>query len=79
MNVQTRWPWITMLLAVLVIISPLGREIIHDAFFSHEPLSQSIAQFLLYIGIAVAVLIGGLEWLVRVIISRRRARGATMT
>jgi hypothetical protein len=65
-----------MLLAVLVIVSPLGREIIHDAVFSHEPLSQSIAGFLLYVGLGIVVLISGLEWLVRVIISRRRARGA---
>ena len=66
-----------MLLAVLVIISPLGREIIHDTFFSREPLSQSIAEFLFYIGLGTVVLLGALEWLVRLIISRRRARGAT--
>jgi len=74
---MTRWPWISLLLAVLIVISPLGREIIHDAFYSGEALSRSIAQFLVYIGLGVAVLIIALEWLVRLIISRRRARGAT--
>ena len=74
---MTRWPWISLLLAVLIVISPLGRELIHDAFYSGEALSRSIAQFLVYIGLGVAVLIIALEWLVRLIISRRRARGAT--
>jgi hypothetical protein len=74
---MTRWPWISLLLAVLVVISPPGREIIHDAFYSGEALSRNIAQFLVYIGLGVAVLIIALEWLVRLIISRRRARGAT--
>jgi hypothetical protein len=74
---MTRWPWISLLLAVFVIISPLGREIIHDAFFSGEALSRNIAQALLYIGLAILFVIGVIEWLVRLIISRRRARGAT--
>jgi hypothetical protein len=77
LNVQTRWPWISLLLAVLVIVTQPGREIIHDAFFSGEALSRSIARFLVYIGLGVLVLISGLEWLVRMIISTRRARGAT--
>ena len=79
MNVRTRWPWISLLLAVLVIITPPGREIVHDAFFASEALSRNIAQFLVYIGLGVLALICGLEWLVRVIISNRRARGATTT
>jgi hypothetical protein len=66
-----------MLAAIAVIVSPLGREIIHDAFFSGEALSRNIAQPMFFIGLGVAVLIGGIEWLVRTIISRRRARGAS--
>lgn len=66
-----------MLLLIVVIISPLGREISHDAFFSGEALSRNIAQFMLYIGLGIAALIVALEWLVRLIISRRRARDAT--
>ncbi|HLZ02295.1 MAG TPA: hypothetical protein VKR55_09100 [Bradyrhizobium sp.] len=77
MNVRTRWPWISLLLAVLVIVSPPGREILHDAIFSGEALSRGIAQFLVCVGLGILALIGGLEWLVRVIISRRRARGAS--
>lgn len=72
---MTRWPWISLLLAILVVISPAGREIIHDAFYSGEGLSRNIAQFLIYIGLGIAAVIAALEWLVRLIISRRRARG----
>jgi hypothetical protein len=71
-----RWPWISLLLAVLLLISPLGREVIHDAFFSGEALSRNIAQAMLCIGLAILLVIGAIEWLVRMIISRRRARGA---
>ena len=66
-----------MLIAVLVIISPVGRDIIHDALFSGEALSRNIAQFVLLIGLAIVVVVGAIEWLVRTLISRRRARNAT--
>ena len=72
-----RWPWISALLGAVVILSPPGREIAHDALFASEPISRNIAQFLVSVGAAVLVLLGLLEWLVRVIIARRRARGAT--
>ena len=74
---MTRWPWISLLLAVLVVISPVGREIIHDAFYSGEALSRSISQFVIYVGLGGLAAIAVLEWLIRLIISRRRARGAT--
>jgi len=67
-----------MLLAVLVLVSPVGRDILHDAFFSGEALSRNIAQFVLLIGLAVLVLICAIEWLIRMLIWRRRARGATI-
>ena len=66
-----------MLLAIAIIVSPLGREVIHNAFFSGEALSRNIAQPLFFMGLGIAVLIGAIEWLIRTIISRRRARGAS--
>ena len=74
-----RWPWISALLGAVVILTPPGREILHDAFFASEAISRNIAQFLVCAGLAILVLMGLLEWLVRVLISRRRARGATTT
>jgi hypothetical protein len=74
-----RWPWISALLGAVVILTPPGREILHDAFFASEAISRNIAQFLVYAGLAILVLMGLLEWLVRVLVSKRRARGATTT
>ena len=75
---RTRWPWISLLLAIMVIVSPPGREIIHNAFFSGEQLSRNIAQPILFTGVSIMILLGALEWLVRLILFRRRARGATV-
>ena len=73
----TRWPWGSILLAVLVAGSPLGQEVIHNGFFSGEALSRNIAQPLFFIGLAIFALIAAVEWLVRAIILKRRARGTT--
>ena len=72
-----RWPWISMLIAVLVAASPLGREVIHNGFLSGEALSRDIARPLFFMGLAIFALIAAVEWLVRLIISKRRARGTT--
>ena len=66
-----------MLMAILVAASPLGREVTHNAFFSGEALSRNIAQPLFFTGLALVVLIAVIEWLIRLIISKRRARGTT--
>jgi len=73
----TRWPWISLLLAIVIIVSPLGREIIYNAFFSGEGLSRNIAQPLFFTGLGIAVGNGAIEWLVRTIISRRRGSGVS--
>lgn len=72
-----RWPWISMLLALLAVVSPLGREVIHNGFFSGEALSRNIAQPLFFTALALLVLIAVAEWLIRLIIGKRRARGTT--
>jgi hypothetical protein len=75
---RTRWPWISLLTAIVAIVSPLGREVIHNAFFSGEQLSRNIAQPFFLIGLAILILMGALEWLVRLVVFKRRARGATI-
>jgi hypothetical protein len=72
----TRWPWISLLFAIIVILSPLARDVFHDAFFSGEALARNISQAMLTFGFAFLILAVALEWLVRFLISRRRARGA---
>ncbi len=75
---RTRWPWISLLTAIVAIVSPLGREVIHNAFSSGEQLSRNIAQPFFLIGLAILILMGALEWLVRLVVFKRRARGATI-
>jgi hypothetical protein len=73
---STRWPWISLLFAIIVIVSPLGRDVFHGAFFSGEALARNISQAMLIMGLAFLIVVVALEWLVRFMISRRRARGA---
>ena len=68
----TRWPWVSILLALLVAVSPLGREVVHNAFFGDDALSRSIAQPFFFMGIAVFVLIAIVESAVRLVILKRR-------
>ncbi|MHC2619060.1 hypothetical protein ACVIW2_001092 [Bradyrhizobium huanghuaihaiense] len=73
----SRWPWISMLISLILTLSPHGREIIEAAFFAGEALSRNIwAPIALTIFAIMAVVIL-IEWLIRTYIFKRRARGAT--
>jgi hypothetical protein len=74
-----RWPWITLILAVLVAISPLGREVLEGAFVSGEQLSRSISQFMLAVGLAMLAGLALLEWLAKWLLTRRRAARGSRT
>src|SRR6185437_11396850 len=39
---MSRWPWITMTLAVVLVLSPPGREIFYGAFISYERFMQDL-------------------------------------
>ncbi len=67
-----------MLLSVIVLVSPIGYEVLHDAFFSGEALSRSMAQPIAFIGFAILISICVVEWLVRTVILNRRSRGTTI-
>ncbi len=67
-----------MLLSIVILASPIGTEILHDTFLSGEQLSRSIAQPIAFIGFGMMIAICVVEWLVRSMISKRRARGATV-
>ena len=77
MNVRTRWPWISVLLTAAVALNPVGLDFLRSAFFAGEQLARNIAQPIVLTGMAILGLIGALEWLVRVSIINRRARGET--
>lgn len=74
---RTRWPWISMLVSLILTLSPLGRDIVNSAFFAGEALSRNIwAPIALTIFAVMAAAILS-EWLIRTYIRNRRARGAT--
>jgi len=77
LNVRTRWPWISVLLTAAVALNPVGLDFLRSAFFAGEQLARNIAQPIVLTGMAILGLIGALEWLVRVSIINRRARGET--
>ncbi len=68
-----------MLLAAILALSPLGRDVIYAAFFSNEALSRNIWESIALTGMAVMALIVLLEWRIRVVILNRRACGKTTT
>jgi hypothetical protein len=66
-----------MLLTAVVVLNPVGLDFLHSAFFAGERLARNIAQPIVLTAMAILGLIGALEWLVRVLIINRRARGET--
>jgi hypothetical protein len=78
-NVRTRWPWISVLLTAVVALNPIGFDFLRSAFFAGEQLARNIAQPIVLTAMAILVLIGVLEWLVRAFVINRRARGGTVS
>ena len=73
----TRWPWISMLVSLILTLSPLGRDIVYSAFFAGEALSRNIGAPSALTVFAVMAVVILAEWLIRTYILNRRARGAT--
>ncbi len=77
MNVRTRWPWISLLLAAILALNPLGIDVTRAAFLSGESLSRGIWGPIVLAGAVVMILSAVLEWGIRAFILNRRARGTT--
>ena len=77
MHVRTRWPWISLLLGAVVALNPVGLDFLRSAFFSGEQLSRNIAQPIVLSALAILLLVGIIEWLVRFVVFKRRARGTS--
>jgi hypothetical protein len=74
---RTRWPWISMLVSLILTLSPLGRDVVESAFFAGEALSRNIWAPIALTIFAVMAAVILVEWLIRSYILNRRARGAT--
>jgi membrane protease YdiL (CAAX protease family) len=71
-SIRTSWPWITMLLAAVVVLNPIGLDFLHSAFMSNEQLSRNIAQPIVFmIGSVLGALIV-FEFILRKYLMRRR-------
>jgi hypothetical protein len=66
-----------MVLAVAIMLNPLGIDVIRAAFFANEALSRNIWGPIALTGMAIMALIVLLEWGIRKFIISRRARGTT--
>ena len=77
MKLRTRWPWVTALLAAVVMLNPIGLDIVYSAFFSGEQLSRNIWGPIAWTGIALLIVIVLLEWIFRTLILKRNARNTT--
>lgn len=64
-----RWPWISIVLAAIVILNPVGLDIINAAFFSNEQLSKNIWQPIATVAILLLLSFIVIEWFIR----KRRA------
>ncbi len=76
MSIRTRWPWLSILLSVILTLNPLGTEIIYAAFVSGESLSRGIWQPIALVMLALLAAVVLFEWSIRTLILNRRARGA---
>jgi hypothetical protein len=66
-----------MLLAAALVLNPLGLEVLNTAFLSNEQLSRSIWQPIALIAIGILLALSILEWFLRALVLKRRARRTT--
>jgi len=66
-----------MLLVAILVLNPLGLDVLNAAFFSNERLSRSSWQPIALIVMAMLLALVLLEWFVRTLVLKRRARRTT--
>ena len=66
-----------MLLLAILVLNPLGLDVLNAAFFSNEQLSRNILQPIEFIAIAILSALLLVEWLLRTLVLKRRARRTT--
>jgi len=74
MKVHTSWPWITLSIAAVISLNPLGLEIIYNALSAGEQLARSLGQFLVYCGLGILTGLGLIEFTIRKLLLMRQRR-----
>jgi hypothetical protein len=69
-------PWVTFVAVAIVCVSPLGRELYHNAFVSGETISNDLGRFLLTVIAAIALALALIECAIKFYLRRRRRAGA---
>jgi hypothetical protein len=67
-------PWITLVATFIFFVSWFGQDLLRQAFVSGEQLANSIAQFMLLVILGIIIALALLEWGVKFLLRRRRAR-----
>jgi hypothetical protein len=70
--VKTKWPWVTLVLALVLVFLPPVNDIVHSTFFSGEQLARSLGQLVLMEFVGVVLVFALIEWGVRWYAARRR-------
>lgn len=68
-------PWLTLIATVVFFVLLFGRDLLYLAFVSGEQLSNHLAQFMLLVVAGIVLALALLEWGVKVLLRRRRAKG----
>ena len=69
---MARWPWISLIVTVVLAASPWGREFLFSAFASGEQLSRNIARPIVLAAGAAMLVLALCEYLLRLWYGRRR-------
>jgi hypothetical protein len=62
---MSRIPWITLVIAAIAALNPVGLAFLRNAFWSAEQLSRNIAQPIVFAGIGILIALAALEMLIK--------------
>lgn len=73
MKIRTAIPWLSLLVAVIAVLNPVGMDFLSSSF-SSERLSRDIARPIVLMVLAALALLALVECLVRFVLIRRSRR-----
>lgn len=74
MRVETSWPWIALSIAAVVVLNPLGLEIVSNAISAGNPSARSLAQALAIRASEIMGAVGLIEFGIRKLLLMRQRR-----
>lgn len=74
MKVHTSWPWITLSIAAVISLNPLGLEIIYNALSAVNPSAHRLGQSLAIRALEIMGAVGLIEFGIRKLLLMRQRR-----